>query len=719
VMRRIVNAFILIIILAFVVGLPVSLALGVADNGSQSATVTVSATPVIAPSPQPQPGGGGGGGGAPPESILTVDTLGETVAMQIKPDGTLLKSYVIADPSGNVIILGLDSGTKIICSDNQVPERLEVSLSEESPPVPEGFVAVSPVYDLTAYISGGVPRPVTFDPPAILQINYSPEELPENVSSVFIAYHDEEEGWTQLEPPTGFVAAVGTAGAQVSHFTPFVVMANLVSPILPARFEVRNLDINPIQVTAGENITVSAQLVNTGGLRGEYTLMVNIEGLLETSQVIRLAPGQSQVITFTLTPGSPGSYQVEIGDSQGNFVVMAIPTPPIPAPPAPAPAPAVGVGVYGWLIPSIVAVAALAALALISARRRLQPALAVEVGVYRWLLPSMSAGAAVADLAFTTARERLQPALALERGVYVYRWLVYRWLLPSIPAVIAMAASAFTTAGKCVQYALAVGVIVYRWLVYRWLLPGILAVAAIAALVFTTARERLQPAAVVKKPPKPVPGAFRVSNVAAIAASAFTTARERLQRAAAVERPPKPVPGAFRISNVAAIAASAFTTARERLQRAAVVKKPPKPVPGAFRVSSVAAIAASAFTTARERLQRVAVVKKPSKPVPGDFRVSNLKITPIRVKPDGSVTIIAEAANIGPVTSSYSLVLKIKGMVEAVKEITLGPGQSQKVAFAILKDKPGVYDVDLEGLKGSFTVEEVAAPPDSSLTKNG
>jgi len=244
-------------------------------------------------------------------------------------------------------------------------------------------------------------------------------------------------------------------------------------------------------------------------------------------------------------------------------------------------------------------------------------------------------------------------------------------------------------------------------------------VAEVAALAFTTARERLQRAAAVEKPPKPVPGAFRVSNVAAIAASAFIIARERLQRAAVVEKPSKPVPGAFRVSSVAAIVASAFTTARERLQPAAVVKKPSKPAKGAFRVSSVAAIAASAFTTARERLQPAAVVEKPSKPAPSAFRVSNLKITPRRVKSGGSVTFIAEATNTGPVTSSYSLVLKIRGMVEAVKEITLGPGQSQKVAFAIIKDKPGIYDVDLEGLKGNFTIEKVAAPPDSSLSSEG
>ena len=483
---------------------------------------TLAYTPPTPPTP-PSPSGGGGGGGGPRVSILTVDTLGSTVAMRITSDGILLESY-IADPGGDVI-LWLESGTEIICSDDQVPKRLEVSLSEESPPAPEGFALVSPVYDLTAYTSDGVPRPVTFDSPITLQVNYSPEEVPENVSSLFVAYHDEEEGWTQLEPPSSFIAEVGTAGAQVSHFTPFVVMADLPAPPLPARFEVHNLDINPIQVTAGESVTISAQLVNIGGLRGEHNLIVNIEGLLETSHVIRLTPGETQVITFTVTPVSLGSYRVEIGDAQGNFEVRTILAPPIPTPPIPAPpAPAAEPGGYGWLIAIISAVAAMAALALIARRKRLQPAPAVEPGIYRWLLP---------------------------------------------------------------------------------------------------------------------------------------------------------------------------------------------------KISAVTAIAASAFTAVRERLQRAAGVEKPAKPVPGDFRISNLKITPRRVKPDGSVTIISEAANTGLVTGSYSLVLKIKGIVEAVKEITLAPGQSQKVAFTILKDKPGVYDVDLEGLKDSFTVEEVAAPPDSPLSSGG
>ena len=86
-------------------------------------------------------------------------------------------------------------------------------------------------------------------------------------------------------------------------------------------------------------------------------------------------------------------------------------------------------------------------------------------------------------------------------------------------------------------------------------------------------------------------------------------------------------------------------------------------------------------------------------------RVRDLKIIPNRAKPSGIINVFAEATNNGPTTGSFSLVLKVRDIVEAVKEITLSPGQSQKVAFRILRDKPGVYDVDLEGLKGSFTVE--------------
>ena len=113
----------------------------------------------------------------------------------------------------------------------------------------------------------------------------------------------------------------------------------------------------------------------------------------------------------------------------------------------------------------------------------------------------------------------------------------------------------------------------------------------------------------------------------------------------------------------------------------------------------------STFTRKRPRHAPVSVSGKPSEPVVlGPSHVRYLEITPNQVKPRSIVNVFAEVTNTGSEMSSFSVVLKTKGVVEAVKEVTLGPGQNQKVAFVILKDKPGVYDLDLDGLKGSFTV---------------
>ena len=239
---------------------------------------------------------------------------------------------------------------------------------------------------------------------------------------------------------------------------------------------------------------------------------------------------------------------------------------------------------------------------------------------------------------------------------------------------------------------------------YGWLIAVISALAAIAALAFITTRKRAQPVTATGEPAQAVPSPSRVSKVflavAAVAASSFTTVRKRLQHPPAVEEP--------------AIVEEPEIVVEE-LPR---VEEPAEAVPSPSRFNkiflAVAAVAASSFTTVKKRLQHPPVIKQPPVVVPGDLRIYNLRISPNRVKPGEIITVFAEATNDGYITRSCSLVLKIKGIAEAVKEITLSPGQSQKVAFIILKDKPGVYDVDLEDLKGSFTVEEVAAPPDSS-----
>ncbi|MBM3167100.1 MAG: hypothetical protein FJZ94_06610 [Chloroflexi bacterium] len=91
--------------------------------------------------------------------------------------------------------------------------------------------------------------------------------------------------------------------------------------------------------------------------------------------------------------------------------------------------------------------------------------------------------------------------------------------------------------------------------------------------------------------------------------------------------------------------------------------------------------------------------------VPANFSVTNLEIAPDRVRQGEYVTISAVVTNTGEITGSYSLVLKLKGVAESIQEVTLGPGVSQRVAFNVVKDAAGFYNVELEGLTGRFVVE--------------
>ena len=96
-------------------------------------------------------------------------------------------------------------------------------------------------------------------------------------------------------------------------------------------------------------------------------------------------------------------------------------------------------------------------------------------------------------------------------------------------------------------------------------------------------------------------------------------------------------------------------------------------------------------------------------PVPASFVISDLSVTPSEVKPAQEVTISAVVTNTGGSEGSYTVVLKINGAEEAKKEVTVGAGKSETVAFTIARDTEGSYSVNIDGKGGQFTV--IAPPP--------
>jgi len=100
----------------------------------------------------------------------------------------------------------------------------------------------------------------------------------------------------------------------------------------------------------------------------------------------------------------------------------------------------------------------------------------------------------------------------------------------------------------------------------------------------------------------------------------------------------------------------------------------------------------------------------PPPPTPAAFTPSSLVISPAEVDIGETVTISISVANTGGQAGSHTVTLKIDGVVEETKEITVAAGANETATFTIAKDKVGTYSVDVNGLIGSFMVKEAPAP---------
>lgn len=89
-----------------------------------------------------------------------------------------------------------------------------------------------------------------------------------------------------------------------------------------AKLAVRNLNISPVHAQPRQAIAISAKVFNEGGTWGSQTLNLLINGNLEQSVGVGVAPGTAQPLNFTVYRVEAGEYQVTIGDATATFYVM-------------------------------------------------------------------------------------------------------------------------------------------------------------------------------------------------------------------------------------------------------------------------------------------------------------------------------------------------------------------------------------------------------------
>jgi len=95
---------------------------------------------------------------------------------------------------------------------------------------------------------------------------------------------------------------------------------------------------------------------------------------------------------------------------------------------------------------------------------------------------------------------------------------------------------------------------------------------------------------------------------------------------------------------------------------------------------------------------------------PAALVISGLTISPTEVNAGQAVTISVQVANNGDLVSSYKLTLKVNNVAVATRDISVGGGTTQTVQFTVTRDAGGTYNVDVNGLTGTFTVKPAATP---------
>ncbi len=99
-----------------------------------------------------------------------------------------------------------------------------------------------------------------------------------------------------------------------------------------------------------------------------------------------------------------------------------------------------------------------------------------------------------------------------------------------------------------------------------------------------------------------------------------------------------------------------------------------------------------------------------------EFKISEL-VVPAEVYAGDKFTISATVTNSASNDGNYEATLKINNVKEATSVTNVPPRGVKVISFSLAKSEPGNYNVDLDGLTGSFSViSKPSAPARTGIT---
>ncbi len=246
-------------------------------------------------------------------------------------DEGMFTEQVTVSSTDNNVQLTIDQGTTGQTANGHPLSQL-ITLTMNFPPFPpENSSIIGLTYDFR-------PAGATFDQPVTITFTYDPDNIPPGVNEedLSIAFYDYTSGeWITLQNIT-VDPLTHTITGQTNHFTPFTVLAFTE----PANFAVSDFVLSPAEMYIGETSTVSVTVANTGDLSGTYSVVLKVDGVVLETEQVTLDGHDSRTVDFSVSPNTPGTFNIGVGSLSGILSVIELTPTPAPAQtqePAPSP----------------------------------------------------------------------------------------------------------------------------------------------------------------------------------------------------------------------------------------------------------------------------------------------------------------------------------------------------------------------------------------------
>jgi len=171
-------------------------------------------------------------------------------------------------------------------------------------------------------------------------LEYDTVELTEKESGVWTLFVQNPYNLTVCLPDESAIVYLNEMPASIDTENGIITLLlypteweiSYVMPIIgTAIFRVSDLTVNPAEVEAGKEATISVVLTNIGEGEGTYNLVLKVDQVVEDTKTITLDAGASTTVTFKVTKKEAGTYDVEVGELRSELNVKEASLVPISA----------------------------------------------------------------------------------------------------------------------------------------------------------------------------------------------------------------------------------------------------------------------------------------------------------------------------------------------------------------------------------------------------